>query len=328
MSLDTLTQLIYLMSTALFILSLKWMNHPSTARRAVVCGVVAMVAAIGGTLINPGIVTYKWIVAAIVVGFLVGVPLSWVPLTAVPQRTALSHAFGGLAAGLVGAAEYYLWIHEGKEIGSFETGALVAEVILGFPDVHRQLDGRRQAPGDHPHPAHHLQGPERDELLAAGGGVVGRRVAGDRADALGPVPDHHSAVAGVRRAVDHSDRRGRHAHRDRPVERLRRSVGRGDGLRLGQQAVDRRRGAGRFVGLDPLDHHVPRDEPLVRQRAVWGVRPGAGRLARGRAAQRQERDGRRRGPDHGRRPNASSSSPATAWRWPRRSTASASCSTR
>ena len=33
-----------------------------------------------------------------------------VPLTAVPQRTALSHAFGGLAAGLVGAAEYYLWI--------------------------------------------------------------------------------------------------------------------------------------------------------------------------------------------------------------------------
>jgi NAD(P) transhydrogenase subunit beta len=132
MSLDTLTQLIYLMSTALFILSLKWMNHPSTARRAVVCGVVAMVAAVGGTLINPGIVTYTWIVAAIMVGFLLGVPLSWVPLTAVPQRTALSHAFGGLAAGLVGAAEYYLWIHEGKEIGSFEAGALVAEVILGF----------------------------------------------------------------------------------------------------------------------------------------------------------------------------------------------------
>ena len=42
---------------------------------------------------------------AIVAGFAVGVPLSRVPLTAVPQRTALSHAFGGLAAGLVGTAE-------------------------------------------------------------------------------------------------------------------------------------------------------------------------------------------------------------------------------
>ena len=43
---------------------------------------------------------------------LVGVPLSRVPLTAVPQRTALSHAFGGLAAGLVGTAEYYLRLSE------------------------------------------------------------------------------------------------------------------------------------------------------------------------------------------------------------------------
>ena len=132
MTLDTLTQLIYLMSTALFIFSLKWMSHPSTARRGVVSGVVAMVAAIGGTLLDPGIISYNWIIAAIVVGFIVGVPLSWVPLTAVPQRTALSHAFGGLAAGLVGTAEYYLWIHQGKEIGAFETGALVAEVLLGF----------------------------------------------------------------------------------------------------------------------------------------------------------------------------------------------------
>jgi NAD(P) transhydrogenase subunit beta len=132
MSLDTGTQLIYLFSTALFILSLKWMNHPRTARRGVVSGVVAMVAAIGGTLLHPDIVSYQWVMIAMAVGFVVGVPLSWVPLTAVPQRTALSHAFGGLAAGLVGTAEYYLWIHQGRQIAAFETGALVAEVILGF----------------------------------------------------------------------------------------------------------------------------------------------------------------------------------------------------
>ena len=130
---DIVTQLIYLVSTGLFIFSLKWMSHPSTARRGIVSGVVAMVAAIGGTLLNPGIVTYHWIAAAVVIGCLVGVPLSWVPLTAVPQRTALSHAFGGLAAGLVGAAEYALWVYQGEHhITSFEMGALVAEVILGF----------------------------------------------------------------------------------------------------------------------------------------------------------------------------------------------------
>ncbi len=132
-SMKIVTQLIYLVSTGLFILSLKWMSHPSTARRGIVSGVVAMVAAIGGTLLSPYIVTYKWIAAAIVIGCLVGVPLSWVPLTAVPQRTALSHAFGGLAAGLVGAAEYALWIYQGTHhITAFEMGALVAEVILGF----------------------------------------------------------------------------------------------------------------------------------------------------------------------------------------------------
>jgi len=134
---NVITQLIYLVSTALFILSLMWMNHPKTARRAIVAGVVAMLLAVGGTLISPEIVTYKWIAAAIVIGFIVGVPLSWVPLTAVPQRTALSHAFGGLAAGLVGVAEYYLWFHELSETGAnkftaFGTGALVAEVLLGF----------------------------------------------------------------------------------------------------------------------------------------------------------------------------------------------------
>ncbi|MGO8873570.1 MAG: NAD(P)(+) transhydrogenase (Re/Si-specific) subunit beta, partial [Acidimicrobiales bacterium] len=64
---------------------------------------------------------------------MLGVPLAMVPLTAVPQRTALSHAFGGLAAGLVGASEYYLWVTQHHEkITAFGTGALVAEVILGF----------------------------------------------------------------------------------------------------------------------------------------------------------------------------------------------------
>ena len=58
-------------------------------------------------------------------------PLSKVPLTAVPQRTALSHAFGGLAAGLVGTAKYALWLQDG-ELTMFRTGAIGVEVILGY----------------------------------------------------------------------------------------------------------------------------------------------------------------------------------------------------
>ncbi len=120
-------------ATALFIFALYWMNDPKTARHAVVAGVGGMAIAILATWIQPEIVHHAWILLAIAAGFLVGVPLSRVPLTAVPQRTALSHAFGGLAAGLVGTAEYYLWLGEGPEhFTTFRMSALVVEVILGF----------------------------------------------------------------------------------------------------------------------------------------------------------------------------------------------------
>jgi NAD(P) transhydrogenase subunit beta len=128
---STLTELIYLVSTALFILSLKWMSDPATARRGVGAGVGAMALAIGGTLLLPVVHSYMWIAIAFAIGTLVGVPLSWVPLTAVPQRTALSHAFGGLAAGLVGTAKYYLWLEEGA-LTQFRMTAIAAEVLLGF----------------------------------------------------------------------------------------------------------------------------------------------------------------------------------------------------
>src|SRR5580765_5986644 len=106
-----LVDLAYLAATALFIFALYWMNDPKTARRGVFSGVAAMTLAILGTLANANIVNWEWIAGAVVLGFVVGVPLSWVPLTAVPQRTALSHAFGGLAAGLLGTAKFYDWLY-------------------------------------------------------------------------------------------------------------------------------------------------------------------------------------------------------------------------
>jgi len=122
-------QVFYLLSTGLFVLALKWLSAPKTARRGVLAGVIGMALAVGGTLMHLGIVTYQWILIAFVLGTILGVPLSWVPITAVPQRTALSHSFGGLAAALVGTAHYYL---ETPHLSRFSMAALSLEVILGY----------------------------------------------------------------------------------------------------------------------------------------------------------------------------------------------------
>jgi NAD(P) transhydrogenase subunit beta len=130
---DWLVQAAYLVATALFVFALHWMNDPKTARRGVSAGVGGMAIAVIATWAQPTVVHHLWIVVATVLGFGVGIPLSRVPLTAVPQRTALSHAFGGLAAGLVGTAKYYLWLGESPAmLTAFRMAAIIIEIILGF----------------------------------------------------------------------------------------------------------------------------------------------------------------------------------------------------
>src|SRR6202030_3399468 len=118
----------YLIATALFILSLKWMSSPVTARRGVRAGEVGMLLAIAGTLLSHNIIEYKWIAIALVLGSIIGVPLGMVHMTAVPQRTALSHAFGAFCVTLVGTAEFYL---RAPNVPPFMMSVLSAEVILG-----------------------------------------------------------------------------------------------------------------------------------------------------------------------------------------------------
>jgi H+-translocating NAD(P) transhydrogenase subunit beta len=117
----------YLIATALFILSLKWMSSPVTARRGVWAGELGMLLAIAGTLLHHGM-DYKWLAAALVLGTIIGVPLGKVAMTAVPQRTALSHAFGALCVTLVGTAEFYL---RAPSVPPFMMAVLGMEVILG-----------------------------------------------------------------------------------------------------------------------------------------------------------------------------------------------------
>jgi NAD(P) transhydrogenase subunit beta len=127
------SQVAYIIASSLFIFALHWMNTPQTARKGVYAGVAGTTLAVLVTWAEPSVIHHVWIIGAIALGFVVGVPLSRVPLTAVPQRTALSHAFGGIAAGLVGTAEYYLRLSEGPEwLTPFRMVALIAEIILGY----------------------------------------------------------------------------------------------------------------------------------------------------------------------------------------------------
>jgi proton-translocating NAD(P)+ transhydrogenase subunit alpha len=73
------------------------MSSPTTARRGVFAGEAGMLLAIVGTLLHHDIVDYKWIAIALVLGTVIGIPLGRVHMTAVPQRTALSHALAHYA---------------------------------------------------------------------------------------------------------------------------------------------------------------------------------------------------------------------------------------
>jgi H+-translocating NAD(P) transhydrogenase subunit beta len=125
---QTIIEFVYLIASVLFILSLKWLSSPSTARHGVWAGELGMLLAICGTLLHHGIVDYKWIAIALVIGSGIGVPLGLVQMTAVPQRTALSHAFGALCVTLVGSAEFYL---RSPDVPGFMMAVLSMEVILG-----------------------------------------------------------------------------------------------------------------------------------------------------------------------------------------------------
>jgi H+-translocating NAD(P) transhydrogenase subunit beta len=127
---------VYILSGALFILSLKWMNSPVSARRGVRAGELGMLLAIAGTLLNHHH-NWEWMLSAALLGSAVGVPIAYLmPMTAVPQRTAMSHACGALAAALVGTAEFYQ--RQGppgfgeRPLGGFIMVALIVETLLGF----------------------------------------------------------------------------------------------------------------------------------------------------------------------------------------------------
>jgi H+-translocating NAD(P) transhydrogenase subunit beta len=125
----TLYQFLYLAAAFLFIFALKWMSHPSTARRGVFSGELGMLLAVVGTLIRHEVIDYQWIVIGLVIGAAIGIPIAvLMPMTAVPQRTAISLSCGAFASALIGTAEYY----KPGARPAFTTSALMIEILLGF----------------------------------------------------------------------------------------------------------------------------------------------------------------------------------------------------
>jgi NAD(P) transhydrogenase subunit beta len=120
---------LYILSALLFIFGLKGLSSPRYARQGMFLAELGMVLAIVGTLFDDRIKTYTGIAVALLLGSVVGAVLGLrIPMTAVPQRTALSHSLGALAAALVGVAEY---LQKRHELAGLQMLPLGFEVIVG-----------------------------------------------------------------------------------------------------------------------------------------------------------------------------------------------------
>jgi NAD(P) transhydrogenase subunit beta len=120
----------YILSAVLFILGLKGLSSPKYARKGMLLAAFGMVMAIAGTLFHPEIVNYRWITLGLAIGSVVGGSMGLrIPMTAVPQRTALSHSLGALAASLIGISEYVR--HVAVALDSVKMTTIGLEVIIG-----------------------------------------------------------------------------------------------------------------------------------------------------------------------------------------------------
>lgn len=126
---DYLLDAAYLVASVLFILGLKGLSSPESARRGMFYAALGMFLAVVGTLLRREIISYEWIIAGFIIGSLIGGAMAiFMPMTAMPQRIALSHSFGALAATLVGIVKYH---EHFPQIDNGLMAALGFEVLFG-----------------------------------------------------------------------------------------------------------------------------------------------------------------------------------------------------
>src|SRR5438445_11739208 len=121
----------YILSAVLFILGLKGLSSPKYARKGMLLAAFGMVMAIAGTLFHPEIVNYRWITLGLAIGSVVGGSMGLrLPMTALPQRTAVSHSLGALAASLIGISEYVRHVAVGLDSVKMTTIGLVVGIWI------------------------------------------------------------------------------------------------------------------------------------------------------------------------------------------------------
>jgi NAD(P) transhydrogenase subunit beta len=123
----TIIVLAYLLSSVLFILGLKNLSSPKTARRGNLFAMIAMLIAIIATLIKNEIVDFTFIIIGLIIGSTIGVIIARrVSMTAMPQMVALFNGLGGGASAFVALAEYY------RLTGGLTTHTIVSMIISFF----------------------------------------------------------------------------------------------------------------------------------------------------------------------------------------------------
>ena len=266
---ETIFPALYILAAAGFILAIKWMNSPATARRGVIVGEIGMLLAVVGTLLRHEVVNYRVDCNRVLCRF-----RYWRSarlLDADDRRSAADSLFARLRRSGIGLDRhrgilppYASWIchdraRHSKPCWDFSPSPPVS---MAFGKLQEILPTRPIT----------YRGQNFVNL-----GVFGLAVAAGIALIISPeqtwlFPDLHRAFAGVRGDADRSNWGRRHANRDRSPQFVRRSVGKRYGFRARQQAADRRRSARWLIGFHPRRDHVPRHEPFLQQRPFWGVR--------------------------------------------------------
>jgi NAD(P) transhydrogenase subunit beta len=105
---ENLTAISYLISAIFFILALKGLSHPESARNGNIMGIIGMIIAIFTTLFNPNVLSYQMIIIGILVGGTIGTYIALkIEMTALPQLVAAFHSLVGLAAVFVATSAFY-----------------------------------------------------------------------------------------------------------------------------------------------------------------------------------------------------------------------------
>ncbi len=130
--LPTGIQLTYLVAVGLFILGLKQMSSPATARQGNVLGAVGMLLAVGATLVDQHILSYTMTAIGLAIGSLLGAWIAYrVAMTEMPQMVGFLNGLGGLSSSLVAIGEYWRLTNGGTTIDPIVNLSILLSILIG-----------------------------------------------------------------------------------------------------------------------------------------------------------------------------------------------------